>query len=138
MIMRYIFLLVMFFSACKSSPDNPCEVLSFDETDYSLVKSLKDDLGNKYSELYVNKKNPDLELKKFYWENGKQQSIVFLSRGEKTGPSMLFDSTGVLTYEGFYFQDKEMGVVVQYDSYRKKAIIKTYKEGDLLNQQELK
>lgn len=136
--MRYIFLLVIFFGACKSSPDTPCEVLSFDEADYSLVKSLKDDLGNKYSELYINKKTPSLELKMFYWENGKQQSIVFLSKGKKTGPSMLFDSTGALIYEGFYFQDKEMGVVIQYDSYGKKAIIKTYKEGDLLKQQEVK
>lgn len=131
-------MVIVLLSACRSAPVDNCEVLSFDEADYNLVKTSKDGMGNKYSELYINKKESSIELKKIFWENGKQQSIVFFSKGKKTGPSILLDSSGVIIYEGFYFQDKEMGVVIKYDSYGKKAVIRTLNTDGLLNQHNLK
>ena len=135
--MRHLILGVLLFASCKSSPVADCNLKSFDEKDYKLIDSNKDDLGNKYSELYVNKQNSEMQLKKIFWENGKVQSSVFFSRGNKlSGPGILFDSSGTMIYEGFYFEDKPLGVTIQYDAQSKKAIIKTYGEGgQVVNQQ---
>jgi antitoxin component YwqK of YwqJK toxin-antitoxin module len=134
---QLLLILIVVITACKNNNDSD-RIFSFDEKDYKLIDVKKDDLGNKYSEEFVSNKDNNLRLKKIYWENGNIQSITFFSNNKKFGPDRFYDTTGGLLYEGFYYADKETGIIIEYDAQSKKAKIETYKNGNVINQTDLK
>lgn len=130
-------LIVCSIVSCKTK-DNNLESLSFNEKDYKLINTTKDDLGNKYLEEYVNINDTQVRLKKTFWENGKVQSVVFFKGIMKNGPNDFYDSNGDLMYSGFYYADKETGVTIEYNRQLQKATIKRYSNGDVLHSEERK
>jgi antitoxin component YwqK of YwqJK toxin-antitoxin module len=137
LILMVVIMLVSFLSSCREK--KRCEnIFSFNEKEYQLVNTINDDFGKKYSEEFISIKEKDLHLKKFFWENGNLQSIVFFSNRKKFGPYRYFDSSENLLYEGFYYNDKETGVSIEYDPESKQAKIVIHKAGEELNQTELK
>ena len=131
-IRNVIMILVIGIIGCKD--DDKSLVISFNDKDYKLLETKKYDWGNKYSEEFISKKDKNFRLKKIYWENGKIQSVTFFSNNKKIGPNQFYDTSANLLYEGFYYSDKENGIVIQYDVQSKKAKIETFKNGNVINQ----
>lgn len=135
-VLQIILILGVGISWCKDKDGDI--IFSFNEGDYKLIEVKNDDFGNKHSEEFVSNKDKNLRLKKIYWENGKIQSVTFFSNNKKIGPDQFYDTSANLLYEGFYYADKENGIVIEYDTQDKKAKIKTYQDGNVINQTDLK
>ncbi len=121
--------------SCKIKKDDP-HSFSFNEKDYKLINTTKDDLGNKYLEEYINIKDSNERLKKIFWENGNIQSVIFFKGSMQNGPNDYYDSNGDLLYSGFYYQDKETGITILYNKELQKARIRTCSQGNVMHEEE--
>lgn len=120
-------LIFTIITGCKAQ-DN---TLSFNENDYKLVSTKKDNLGNKYSETFINIKDTGFHLKKIYWENGKIQGIIFLTNKKKMGPAQFYDTSGIILNEDFFYN--EIGFGIQYDYENKKTKLIIYKNDNIIH-----
>ncbi len=102
---RVAIFLTIIFSSCNTRSNS--NVFSFNEDDYKLDNVLFAPDSSKIGERLVNKIDPNLSLRKFYWQNNKIKAEIFYYNDKKFGPSRLYDISGELINEKFIFSDKD-------------------------------
>lgn len=107
-------ILVFFISlvGCVSKKNN--DVGQFDEKEFLLIKSSLDSSGNKIFELFRNRNDTNRFFTKNYWENGSVQASMYYYKKEKHGPMKMFDTSGVLDFEGVYIRNLHTGLDIYY------------------------
>jgi antitoxin component YwqK of YwqJK toxin-antitoxin module len=107
-------LIITFLISCNHNKSSDRVPDSFNESKYILKKTDLNNNDEKVSETYFNRDNPSQKLVKLFLPNKRLVLITYYTGTKKNGPTLAFDSSGSMLFNGFYLEDKKNGVWCYY------------------------